>query len=172
MRSTRHERKLEKAIPVGTRQRTLHANKEDTANLGCESTKSTEFGRCRAQSVRSALSRNRRGQGGCPVHRQRDGNIRRRRHLLDPPDGLSHRLRCRWRRCIDKFDRQSWRLCRPVCYWLDQRCDWRSSARPGGAGCLFDHVRRPHISDGPPLENGNGGQPCDGGVSRSNVAMK
>jgi hypothetical protein len=37
---------------------------------------------------------------------------------------------------------------------------------------LFDHVRRPHISDGPRLENGNGGQPCDGGVSRSNGAMK
>ena len=40
-------------------------------------------------------------------------------HLLDPPDRLSHRLRRRGRHCIDKFDRQSWGLCRPVCHRLD-----------------------------------------------------
>jgi Cu/Ag efflux pump CusA len=90
-------------------------------------------------------------------HDLRDGNRGGRAHLLDPPDWLSHRLRRCRRHCIDKFDRQSWRLCRPVCHRMDQGCNWRNSARPCGTGGGSDHGRHIDICYGPRLENGDGG---------------
>jgi hypothetical protein len=71
----------------------------------------------------------------------RDGSIFGPKHLLDPPNRLSHRLRCRWRHCIDKFDRQPRRLCRPVCHWLDQGCDRRNNAWACRFSNRSDHGR-------------------------------
>ncbi len=51
-----HERRLEKAIPVSTRQRELHANKRDSPNLGSDSKESTERRRVAAKVGLTAKS--------------------------------------------------------------------------------------------------------------------
>jgi MFS family permease len=44
---------------------------------------------------------------------------------------------------------KSWRLCRALCHWLGQGCDWRHNSRSCGAGGRSDHGKFNSNSDGP-----------------------